>query len=47
MNPDIHQHIEAYEKNMAELKNLIYQGQAADVADMIEKQAAFFRTTST
>jgi prephenate dehydrogenase len=45
MNPDIHQHIEAYEKNVAELKNLIYQGNAADVADMIEKHAAFFKNT--
>jgi prephenate dehydrogenase len=45
MNPDIHQHIEAYEKNMAELKNLIYQGNASDVADIIEKHAAFFKNT--
>jgi len=44
MNPDVHQHIEAYEKTVAELKNLIYQGNAADIADMIEGHAAFFKT---
>ena len=45
MNPDIHQLIEAYEKKVAELKNLIYQGNSIDIADMIEKHAAFFKPT--
>jgi hypothetical protein len=28
---------------MAELKKLIYQGNASDIADMIEKYASFFK----
>jgi prephenate dehydrogenase len=45
MNPDIHEHIEAYEQNMAHLKKLIYQGSASDIADVIGNQASFFKGT--
>jgi prephenate dehydrogenase len=43
MNPDIHQLIEEYEKKVAEVKNLIFQGNSPDIADMIERHAAFFK----
>ena len=43
MNPDIHRHIDAYEQNVAHLKNLICQGNSAGIADMIEKHASFFK----
>jgi prephenate dehydrogenase len=45
MNPDIHELIEAYEQNVAELKKLIYQGSTSDIADVIEKNASFFEGT--
>jgi prephenate dehydrogenase len=43
INPNIHEFIETYEQGMAELKELIYQGNASDIADMIEKCASFFK----
>jgi prephenate dehydrogenase len=43
MNPEIHRHIDAYEQDVAQLKNLICQGDAAGIAEMIEKHASFFR----
>lgn len=46
MNPDIHQLIEAYTNNTAELKDLIYRQNASDIADLIERYAAFFKTTA-
>ncbi len=44
MNPDVHQHIEAYEKTVAKLRLLVSQGNAADIEDMIEEHANFFKT---
>ncbi len=46
VNPDVHQHIEACENIAAELKKLICQGNAADIAKMIERHAAFFKPPS-
>jgi prephenate dehydrogenase len=43
LNPEIRRHIDAYEQNVAQLKNLICQGDAAGIADMIEKDASFFK----
>jgi prephenate dehydrogenase len=43
MNPEIHQHIDAYEKDVAQLKNLICQENSAGIADMIKKHASFFK----
>lgn len=43
LNPNIHEFIEVYEQSMAEVKKLIYQGNASDIADMIEKYASFFK----
>jgi prephenate dehydrogenase len=43
LNPEIHRHIDAYEENVAQLKNLIGQGNAKGIADMIEKYASFFK----
>jgi prephenate dehydrogenase len=43
MNPEIHQYIDAYEKDVAQLKNLICQENSAGIADMIEKHASFFK----
>ena len=43
MNPEIHRHIDAYEQNVAQLKNLIRQGNSAGLADVIEKHASFFK----
>jgi len=43
MNPDVRQLIEMYEKSVAELKNLIEQGNAADIADVIQNHAACFK----
>ena len=43
MNPEIHQLIGAYEKDVAQLKSLICQENSADIADMIEKHASFFK----
>ncbi len=46
MNPDVCRLIETYEKCVDELKNLIEQGNAADIAKLIRKQAAFFKIVS-
>ncbi len=43
MNPEIHRHIDAYEQNVAQLKNLILHGNSAGLADVIEKHAPFFK----
>jgi len=43
LNPEIRRHIDAYEQNVAQLKNLICQGDAAGIADMLEKEASFFK----
>jgi prephenate dehydrogenase len=43
MNPEIRRHIDAYEQDIAQLKNLICQGNSAGIADMIEKHASFFK----
>ena len=43
LNPDIRRHIDAYEQNVAQLKNLICQENAAGIVDMIEKHASFFK----
>ncbi len=43
MNPGIHRHIDAYEQDVAQLKNLICQGNSAAIADVIEKHSSFFR----
>jgi prephenate dehydrogenase len=43
LNLEIHRHIDAYEENVAQLKNLIGQGNAKAIADMIEKHASFFK----
>jgi prephenate dehydrogenase len=45
LNPEIHRYIDAYEKEVAKMRNLICQGDAAGIADMIEKEASFFRVT--
>jgi prephenate dehydrogenase len=45
MNPEVLRIIESYEKGVAELKNLLYQGSASDITDMIEKEASFFKAT--
>jgi prephenate dehydrogenase len=45
MNPDIRQLIEEYEKKVAEMKNLIFQGNSPDIADIIARHAAFFKLT--
>ena len=42
MNPEISRHIDAYEQNVAQLRNLIRQGDSAGIAEMIEKHASFF-----
>ncbi|MGA2331358.1 MAG: prephenate dehydrogenase/arogenate dehydrogenase family protein [Syntrophales bacterium] len=43
MNPEIRLHIDTYEENVAQLKNLICHGDSAGIADMIEKHASFFK----
>lgn len=43
LNPDIRRHIDKYEQSVAQLKNLICQEDAAGIADMIEKDASFFK----
>jgi prephenate dehydrogenase len=43
LNPEICRHIDTYEQSVAQLKNLICQGDAAGIADMIEKDASFFK----
>jgi prephenate dehydrogenase len=43
LNPEIRRHIDTYEQSVAQLKNLICQGDAAGIADMIEKDASFFK----
>jgi prephenate dehydrogenase len=43
MNPEIHKYIDAYEKDVAQLKNLICQKNSAGIADMIAKHASFFK----
>jgi len=45
MNPDVRQLIESYEESIAELKNIIYEGDALELKDIIAKHAAFFKTT--
>jgi prephenate dehydrogenase/chorismate mutase/prephenate dehydrogenase len=46
MNPDVCQLIKSYEESVVELKNLICRENAADIAELIEKHAAFFKATS-
>ena len=43
LNPEICRHIDAYEENVAQLKNLICERNAAGIADMIEKYASFLK----
>ena len=43
MNPDVRQLIETYGKSVAELKNLIDQGSAAGITDVIQNNAACFK----
>ncbi len=43
MNPDICKLIEMYEESVAELKNLIEQGNPADIANAIENHAVCFK----
>jgi len=43
MNPDVRQLIESYEKSLTELKNLIDQGNAAGIANVIQNHAACFK----
>jgi prephenate dehydrogenase len=43
MNPDIHRHVDAYERNVAQLKSMICQGNSAGIVDMIEKHASFLK----
>jgi prephenate dehydrogenase len=44
MNPDVCQLIKSYEESVAELKSLIHQGDAVEIADIIAKLAVFFKT---
>ena len=46
MNSDVCQLIKSYEESVVELKNLICRENAADIAELIEKHAAFFKATS-
>jgi prephenate dehydrogenase len=43
MNPDVRQLIETYEKSVAELINLIDQGNNADIVDVIQNHATCFK----
>ena len=43
MNPDVCQLIKSYEESVAELKNLIDQGNTADIADVIQNHAVCFK----
>ncbi|MGO9136515.1 MAG: prephenate dehydrogenase/arogenate dehydrogenase family protein [Syntrophales bacterium] len=43
MNPEIHRYLDAYERGIAQMKNLICQKNSAGIADMIEEHASFFR----
>jgi len=43
LNPEIRRYIDAYEENVAQLKNLICERNAAGIADMIEKYASFLK----
>ena len=43
LNPEIRRHIDEYEENVAQMKKLICQGNAAGIADMIEEHASFFK----
>lgn len=43
LNPETRRHIDVYEENVAQLKELICRGNAAGVADMIETHVSFFK----
>jgi len=43
LNPEIRRHIDAYEENAAQLKELIRRGDAVGIVGMIEAHASFFK----
>jgi prephenate dehydrogenase len=43
MNPEVQRHIDVYEQRVAQVKNLICQGNSVGLADVIERHASFFK----